>query len=348
VDDKDNVTIFLYPHNLVMAEDIAEACFKKGADVLLNLYTDRYMKAYHDLLSEDSLKTPSVFCKALTENSTAEVFMAGVYDPAVLRTIDPAKSAAASEGEAKAHFPLSKEKKVRTISIGLSAVTKPRAKAYGFDYGKWGKMMQAATAVDYKKLAETGRALMDSLIDAKSISVTGYGGTDISFDISGRRWRLSDGVVDDEDIRNDNLDDEIPAGSLSLAPVEDSAQGRVAFNTSTPAMGTNVSGVRWRFAKGRLTQFSGDKSVARVKREWEKAAGDKDKLALFAIGFNPKAEVGYLVNPIANGAVSIGIGGNEFIGGKNKPGFFHMGTLTGATVKANGRIIVNKGKIVAR
>jgi aminopeptidase len=346
ITERDNVTILLYPHNLSLAEEIAEECFEKGADVLLNLYTDRYLTSYYRLLSEESLRQPSVFCKALTENSTAEIYMAGTYDPMVLRQITPEKSAANSEGEAKAHYPLSKEKKVRSLSIGLALVTKPRARAYGFNYNRWNRMMQAAASVDYQKLARTGRTLMESLKDAKSITVTGPGPTDISFDVSGRRWRLSDGVIDEEDMRTENFDDELPAGSLYVAPIEESAHGKVAFNAATPLMGTRVTGVHLSFADGRVTQFTGDRNAARLKKDWEKGTGDKDRIGYFAIGFNPKAEAGYTVNTVAYGAVSIGIGGNEYLGGKNRPGFFHVGTLTGATVKADGRTILQKGKVL--
>jgi leucyl aminopeptidase (aminopeptidase T) len=346
ITEKDNVTVFFYPHNLQLAEDLAEECFKKGADVLLNLYTDRYMTSYHDLLSVESLRQPSVFCRALTECSTAEIYMSGTYDPAVLRTIAPEKNAAASEGETKAHYPLSKEKKVRSISIGLALVTKPRARAYGFNYEKWKRMMQAASAVDYPKLARIGKALMDSLRDARSITVTGPEGTNISFDVSGRHWQVHDGVIDEEDMQNENFEDEIPAGSLYIAPLEESAQGKVTFNTGTPVMGTSVTGLHLTFKDGKVTRFSGDRSAARLKRNWERGTGDKDRIGYFGIGFNPRAEVGYTVNNVANGAVSIGIGGNEFIGGKNRPGFFHVGTLTGATVVADGRTILRKGRIV--
>jgi len=346
ITDKDNVTIFLYPHNLPLAEDIAEECFKKGADVLLNLYTDRYMTSYLRLLSVESLRQPSVFCKALTENSTAEVFMSGTYDPAVLRKITPEKSAASSEGESKAHYPLSREKKVRSVSIGLALVTRPRARAYGFNYDKWNRMMQAATSVDYEKLAKTGKALADSLRDANSLTVTGPERTRISFDVSGRRWRLSDGVIDEEDMRNENFEDGLPAGTIYVAPVEESVRGSVTFNTGTPVMGTKVTGLHLSFENGRVARFSGNSSTARLKKDWEKGTGDKDRIGYFGIGFNPRAETGYTVNDVANGAVSIGIGGNESLGGKNKPGFFHLGTLTGATVEADGRTILRKGKIV--
>ena len=74
--------------------------------------------------------------------------------------------------------------------------------------------------------------------------------------------------------------------------------------------------------------------------------GDKDRIGYFEIGFNPRAETDYTVNDIAYGAVSIGIGGNESLGGKNKSSFSYAGTLTGATVEADGRTVLRKGKIV--
>jgi len=83
-----------------------------------------------------------------------------------------------------------------------------------------------------------------------------------------------------------------------------------------------------------------------LKKNWEEGTGDKNRIAYFGIGFNPRAETGYLVNNVAYGAVSIGFGGNEFLGGKNKSSFTHVDTINGATVKADGRTILQKGKIV--
>lgn len=99
------------------------------------------------------------------------------------------------------------------------------------------------------------------------------------------------------------------------------------------------------FKGGRLVQLSGGASVARLKKEYENGTGDKDRTAYFGIVFNPKAKVGYLNNNVACGAVSIGIGGNEFLGGKNKASFTYVGTIERATVKAGGKIVVREGRI---
>ncbi len=348
ITEKDNVTIFLYPHNLSLAEEIASECFKKGADVLLNLYTEKYLLSYMNELSVESLREPSVFCRALTESSTVQIWVGSVYDPAVLRKIPPEKDAASSQGEAKAHWPLQKERKVRTLSVGLSLVTEPRAKAYGFNFNSWRTIMERAINIDHDELAGTGRAIKARLEKAKHFRVSVPGMTDLAFEASGRPWFVSDGVVDTKDIAEGHLDDHIPAGNIFVAPAENTAEGKVAFNIKEPYRGRSVSRLEWVFKSGKLTSFTGDASVARLKADWEKGAGDKDMIAYFSLGFNPSAKTGYTINQVAPGAVSIGIGGNEDFGGANKPGFFYVGTLTGADVAADGELIVKKGKLNIR
>jgi len=343
---KDDVSILLYPHNIPLAEEIADECFKKGADVLLNLYTYKYYLSYLTQLSTESLKQPSVFCRALTENSTVEIWMPGTYDPTVLKKFPADKNAAASEGEAKAHWPLAKEKKVRNLFVGTSLLTEPRAKTYGFNYQKWKRMMEAASNVDYEKLAASGRRLKAALEDAKTIQVKRRGGTDLTLDVTDSKWYLADGLIDQADIKEENFSDEVPAGSIYAAPKQKGAQGKVIFNAVTPYFGVNLRKIQLSFRDGKVTQFFTDPASKVARDQWKAAGGDKDRIALFGIGFNPKAEPGYTSNNIVSGAVSIGIGGNMDIGGKNKPGFTFVDQVIGATVQADGKTIVKQGKIV--
>ena len=99
IKSSDNVVVFFNPHFTKLAEDIAIECFKNGADVLLNAWTDRYQLGQLTHLSEESLRQPSVWCRELTRNSTAEFFVGGVIDPAIYRKMTPEKMAASEEGE---------------------------------------------------------------------------------------------------------------------------------------------------------------------------------------------------------------------------------------------------------
>jgi aminopeptidase len=345
ITNKDNVAIFFYPHNLRLAEDIADECFKNGADSLLNLYSDRFLLSYMTQLSVESLRQPSVYCKALSENSTAMVLMNGTYNPRVLKKISPERNAASNEGEYKAHYPVMQEKKVRTMDVGIAMVTEPRARTYGFSYAAWKKMMNEASNVDYDRLAGVGSRLSERLRRAESVRVTAAGGTDLSFDMSGRKWSVSDGVITDDDLREENFSDGLPAGKIFAAPLEESAHGKVAFNVRVPYLGRNVEQLRWTFRDGQVVKFAGDAAAGKVRESMEKSEGDKRRIGYFCVGFNPKAKTGYTVSDVASGAVTIGVGANEAIGGKNKSSFFFTGTLTGATVEVDGEKVVRAGAL---
>ena len=69
-------------------------------------------------------------------------------------------------------------------------------------------------------------------------------------------------------------------------------------------------------------------------------------MAYLTLGFNPKAQAGFTMNNIVSGAVTLGLGGNEGVGGKNKSGFYFEHTLTGATVRAGGTVLIKDGQLL--
>lgn len=343
----DNVTIFLYPHNIPLAEDLSRECFRVGADVNLSLYTDRFYEDYMKLLPEDSLRQPSVYCRGLTELSTAEFWIGSPYDPAVYRRIPPGKMAATDEGETAAHLAPSRERKVRSLFVALGQVTRPRAKAYGLAYAAWERNVREASSVRPDRLAADGGRLAKRLASADRVHVTTDHGTDLELSVHSRRAFVYDGVVDDEDVAAGALNASIPAGNVAIAPIETSAEGTVVFDAPQAWAGRTIRRLRWEFSGGRVTMFEGDRNALALRNAWERATGDRDRIASVSIGLNPRARMGFLSDPIVRGAVSIAIGGNEDEGGTNKPGFFYAQTLADATVELDGTPIVRKGKLVA-
>jgi leucyl aminopeptidase (aminopeptidase T) len=346
IKSSDNVVVFFNPHFTKLAEDIAIECFKNGADVLLNAWTDRYQLGQLTHLSEESLRQPSVWCRELTRNSTAEFFVGGVIDPAIYRKMTPEKMAASEEGENAAHFPLARERKVRTLGLALGLVTKPRAKAYRFNFRAWEKTITAASNVNPEGLAKKATEIANKLRSAEKVKVISPSGTNIEFSVKGRKLRINDGIVDERDMTEDVLDASLPAGSLNTTIVEESANGKVVLDVPTAWAGRTIRRMEWVFENGKLTSFKGDKNALELRTQWEKAAGDKDRIATLTIGVNPKAKPGYLENEIVEGAVGIGIGGNEDIGGNNKRGFNFSGTISKATLTLDGTTLIDRGKIV--
>jgi leucyl aminopeptidase (aminopeptidase T) len=344
---EDNVAVFFNPHFTKLAEDIAVECFRNGADVLLNAWTDRYHLAELTYLSEESLRQPSVWCRQLSLNATAEFFLGGVYDPSIFRKMSPEKLAANDEGESASHEPYSTERKVRTLGVGLGLVTKPRAKAYRFNFKTWERMMMAASNVNPDEIAKKASKAVNKIRLAEKLKLTSPAGTDLEFSVKNRRLRVNDGIVDEQDIADGALNASIPAGAVETTIVEDSANGRVVLDVPTPWAGRTIRRIEWTFQDGRVVTFNGDKNALELRRQWEAASGDKDRISMLTIGLNPKAKFGFTTNEVAEGAIGVGIGGNEDLGGKNKRGFYYTGSMSEASLMLDGTVLVDKGKLVS-
>src|SRR6266508_4160222 len=257
----DNVTVFFYPQIQELADDIAVECSKVGADVLLTSYTDRYYEAFMKYQSVESLRKPSVFCRGLAELATAQFWLGGLYDPAVFRKFSAEKMAANDEAESAAHWPITMDRKIRSLFVSLGLVTRPRAKAYGFSFPTWERMVREASAVKPASLTHDGRWLAKILESGDRVHVTGDG-TDLEFSVRGRKPLIYDGVVDEADIEDGALETSIPQAWA----------------------GRSIRRVQWTFADGRVTAFGGDANALRLKRQWEMATGDRDRIGGLTIG----------------------------------------------------------------
>src|SRR5438445_11247650 len=231
----DNVTIFCYPHTLPLAEDLAVECFRRGADALLNLYTDRYYSAYMKHLTVEQLRKPSAFCRGLSELSTAQFNVGALEDPAGYRRVPPEKMAADGEAETEAHAPI-RERKVRSLFLAIALVTRPRAKAYGYNFAARQRNVRAASEVSSKTLTTAGQKLAGILGTADTLHVGAKGGTDLPVATRGRRPMIFDGSGDDDKIAAGQPEASIPSGSVRGSPDGPRSTGRVGLHAA-PASG---------------------------------------------------------------------------------------------------------------
>jgi leucyl aminopeptidase (aminopeptidase T) len=155
-----------------------------------------------------------------------------------------------------------------------------------------------------------------------------------------------DGVIDDGDIAQGVVEDSVPAGAVTIAVEETSANGTAVSDVPTAWAGRTIRRLQWDFRDGRVTSFQGDANAKALKKQWDQATGDKDRIATMTIGINPKARLGFLSNSVVRGAVTIGIGSNELAGGKNVSSFGFEQSLTDAIVELDGDPIVARGKLV--
>jgi leucyl aminopeptidase (aminopeptidase T) len=347
VDSSDVVVITTWDHTIDVANAMVVECFKQGADAMMSLWTDEYYYGLLRELSEESLGVCSKICEAFTEAETATINMFGPRNPEGLKSILPSKVNSWGEGERKSHYPRNIERKIRNVSLPLGLLTSERARVYGFDIGNWKKAMNAALTMDLKKIAEKGQDLAAILGEAHTVRLTAPNGTDLVFELNKRPVHIDDGIIDKEDIERKSLDAQLPAGSVITTIAETSGNGKVIFDQPLQTMGMNVQDIEWEFKDGKIMSMNARKNLEPVSKQFDEASGDKDKISFIQIGLNPKAEYGYLMNHIVEGAVQIGIGDNEYIGGKNTASFGVAATLSKATLDVDGKTIIKNGQLSA-
>ncbi len=342
------VIVSTYPHTIELAEEIVLECQKLGADPFMVLETDKTFYGQFKNFSEANLRTCSSHCLGLAEYVRSYVYLGGPKDPGPMAHVGNERFGALFAGE-QAHADKNLVKKPKTVFAALGMVTRERARTYGFNYPAWKAMVEAAIAVDYGRLERTGKAVAERLSRPAEVHVTADNGTDLRFKLAGagRAPEIDDGVLSDEDLAAGNTDAGLPAGSVVVAPMEDSAQGTFVSDVGIPQQGRLIEGLRWTFRDGRLVEAAAKKNLSASQAGWATATGDKDRFGMFTLGLNPKAKSGFLQTPVVSGVVTIGIGDNRSIGGANKSSYGFINSLARGAVEIDGQIVVEDRKLLS-
>ncbi len=339
------VLIETWQHTFGLASEIALECYRTGAKPLVTLLTDELWWNTLALIPENYIrKTPKHMLNAM-DSTTAWIGLGGPQDPTKFREVASSRL----ESFADADRPVldrAFEKKVRTAELILGQVTPERARVYGFNYENWLRMTQESIKVDYHKITELGRRITARLEKGSKVRVTSKTGTDLKFDITKRPVHVQDGIVDEEDIRRGLVSTQLPSGKVQVPPIEDSARGTIAFDSPRALKGRLVSGLSWTFDKGKISGFQAKQYGDTFREVLDISRGDKDVIAQFDIGLNPRVElIGYTTDELALGTVTIGVGANKGIGGRNDSSWTFAGTVSKPTVELDAHKIIVDGRI---
>jgi leucyl aminopeptidase (aminopeptidase T) len=341
--DRDVLLIDTWSHMTDLASRIAAEAYKVGADAQISYLDDRTWLAWFQV-DDKYLERKSPISAALAESVTASVGLWGPEDPKVFDRTKPDKMAKMEAGMKEIHE-RHRERKVRSLFVGLAQVTPQRARKYGLDFARWRRIVNAALGADLRKIAAQGQLVAKKLSGADEVRLEGAG-TDLSLTMRGREAIIEDGIVDANDVARGHLHTSLPNGYVDIAPLESKADGRVTL-PSTPLWGKMIRDLEFTFSGGRLVDFKAKKNAEAFANFFKTASEGKDLIGSLSVGLNPKASyLGGFVDHLVAGAVSIGIGGNEDIGGANKTTFDFGSTVPRATLTSDGLKIVEAGKLV--
>ncbi len=197
---------------------------------------------------------------------------------------------------------------------------------------------QQALEIDYAALADAQERAIARL-RAGTVRVRTPAGTDLSFRVGDRPFNRQDGDASPERaqaarVRVDR-EIELPAGVLRVAPVEETASGRIVVPEGR--FGAAVArGVTFEIAKGRVVRITARENVGAVEAYLNAGGETARRFREFGLGFNPKLP-GLAYYGYGAGAVRLSLGDNQELGGAVRGGFVRWFFFPDATVEVDGR-----------
>jgi len=175
------------------------------------------------------------------------------------------------------------------------------------------------------------------------IRVTTLNGTDITFEVGGRRIIQSTGVL-----RTISDSGNLPSGEVYLAPIEDKVNGVIYFDGSISGLGLLKRHIRVDVVNGKAEDITGS-SDARVLSRMLNKFGDMGKtIGEFGVGTNPFAKLcgNILEDEKVLGTIHFAFGNNIGMGGILDVKSHIDGLVKSPTVYFDDFLVIEKGKIL--
>ncbi len=200
----------------------------------------------------------------------------------------------------------------------------------------------AATA-DYAEVNRITNRFTEIMTRGERVRVTSTQGTDITFSIKGRKVYPLTGVFHPGTIAC------FPDGEAACAPVEGTAQGLIAIETSMHHVGRCQSPIRLTVKEGRVVHIEGKEEAELLRKVLETRGDDNSyNIAEFAIGTNPEARC--IGNPQEDkktlGSIHIAIGDNLTLGGSIYSRTHLDGLILKPVVYIDDKMIIDNGRPV--
>ena len=197
---------------------------------------------------------------------------------------------------------------------------------------------------DYNAISKRTIKLQKILVKGKSVRVTAPAGTDISFDIAGRKVIPSKGLFHAKG-ESGNL----PTGETFLAPVEGTSSGVFVVDGSMAGLGLiKNANIKIEVKDGYATNISGGILAKKLKNMLDKVGKEARNIAEFGIGTNDSAKLSgvLLEDEKVMGTIHIALGNNVSMGGSVNVPIHLDGVVKKPTVWMDGKLLMKDGKLL--
>lgn len=155
----------------------------------------------------------------------------------------------------------------------LNWPTKGQAQNSRMPYGEFYDFVIEATSMDYSQMKKNMQPLSVLMSKTDKVKITGPG-TELTFSIKG---------IPNEICAGEN---NLPDGEVYTAPVRDSVEGVLTYNTPSSYHGKVYNGVRLEFKDGRIVKAGADNNSDALNHIFDTDEGAR-YIGEFALGVNP-------------------------------------------------------------
>jgi len=203
-------------------------------------------------------------------------------------------------------------------------------------------MVAGGIRADYQQVRRITERLSRLLTEADTIRLTTPAGTDLTMQARGRKAIAQTGFV----TKPGELSG-LPDGEATLAPLEGVTEGVVVEPYIADTLGPITEPFRMEIAKGRITNVTGGRQAAELRRllAQHDAAG-YNAASQFALGTNPACRVVPNTREVSKklGTAHFAIGDNITLGGQSKSSFHIDFVLLNPSVFLDGVCILKDGE----
>ena len=332
-----------------LLENIAIETMKVGGQPLISLESEKLLRRSYDEVPATYDSLPPTLGLALVNTFDVQISLDVGEAEGVLAGVPQARQAA----RAKANEPVSQaffQRNVRLVNLGNGQYpTATLSRRLGVPQPELASMFWKGAGVSPQTLRTSGEAVRTTFAGGRQVTLTHSNGTNLTFSVDAARGFVSDGTLTPEKVKQGGAaaNTWLPAGELILPATVGSAEGKVVIDKMLWE-GQEVRGLTLTYSKGRLTTMTAASNIEGLKARYEAAGGGKDQFGYIDIGLNPETKLPVGTGQIiwtAPGAVTVGLGDNRGFGGTNASDFGLATQLAGATVKVDGKTVVESGAL---
>lgn len=345
----DRVLIFGNVRDYELLENIAVETMKLGGNPLIAVGREKLTRRSYD-------EVPAAFD---TLPPTLGIALANAFD--VQLSVDAGESDTALAGisadrlaaRAKAGEPAvaaGYKRIIRSVNLGNGLYpTAQTAERLGITQAELTAMFWRAAAVPVASIRAAGEGVRAAIASAPQITITAPNGTNLTVTLDAAHSMVSDGALTAEKLKGGPAAAVtwLPAGEVLVPAKMGTAEGTLVADRYF-FQGSEIRGLTLAFTKGKLTSMTATSGLEKLKALYDAAVGGKDAFGYIDIGVNPEAKVPTntgLIVWMAPGAVTVGVGDNRGWGGTNASTFGLAMPLSGATLVAGGKTLIENGTL---